>query len=264
MIVAGIRAAARGPRDAFAFNALGISVGGFASELSLAAIQEAIRIDPLYLYPPLNAAELLVYLGRADEALERVDGVLRIEPGMPLALARKALVLIDMGRARDAAALVGPLNQLVSEGRVEPVIVSMIEDGVTLGQGAPEDKRRALDRLVRVNLDAGFYNEYPPVYLWLITHGRVDDTLATLEARARASRVPYDFLRLRPEFAAVAGDPRFQRILDLSRGHFESLLAALERARGRGEFPPFLERPLADLRRKLGLRPNAAGVTPAS
>jgi tetratricopeptide (TPR) repeat protein/predicted Ser/Thr protein kinase len=249
-LVAGLRATAHGPRDPFALNALGLSVNMVSTELALAAMEESSRADPLYLYPTLNAAEALTYLGRLEEALERSDAVLRLEPEISPGLARKALVLIEMGRVDEAAALAARLRQHVKEGRMEPQLVSTIEDAVALHRGDAAAKAAALERLVRANLGASYVSEYPPVYLWLIAHGRTDDVLATMEARARAGRVPYDFLRMRTEFAPLARDPRFERILALSRGHFDRMLRTLDRARERGEFPPFLEQPVAALRKR--------------
>ncbi|MGH9315450.1 MAG: tetratricopeptide repeat protein, partial [Vicinamibacterales bacterium] len=252
-LTAALRATVRGPNDPFAVNSLGHAIFTISSELAFVTMEESSRLDPLYLYPTLNAAEALTYLGRLDEALARSDAILRLEPDMTFGLARKALVLIEMGRTDDAAALVPRLKQHVKEGRMEPLLVSTIEDGVTLRRGNPAAKAEALDRLARANLGASYMNEYPSIYLWLIEHGRKDDVLAAMEARARAGRVPYDFLRMRAEFAPLAQDARFQRILALSRAHFDRLLAILRRAREHGEFPPFLEEPLAALSKKLGV-----------
>ena len=67
-LVYALRAAARGSRDAFAVNGMGIALWSISASLSLASSEEAARLDPLYLYPPLNAAESLVYLYSPQEA----------------------------------------------------------------------------------------------------------------------------------------------------------------------------------------------------
>ena len=51
-LVAALRGATYGPRDAFAVNVVGVALRGNASSLCLASMQEAARLDPLYLYPP--------------------------------------------------------------------------------------------------------------------------------------------------------------------------------------------------------------------
>jgi hypothetical protein len=129
-------------------------------------------------------------------------------------------------------------------------MVALAEDGLALRVGQAQDRARAVDRLSRAPNTLG---EYPPVYLWLDAHGGRDVSLAMLEARATAARVPYDFLRLRPEFTAVAADPRFVRALAASRGHFDRMLATMEQARARGEFPAALDRPLREVLQKLGM-----------
>jgi eukaryotic-like serine/threonine-protein kinase len=258
-IASGLKAAAAGPRDPFAVNLLGGVLSFVTFELAAACAREALRLDPLYLQPAVNAAGALTTLGRPEEAIALVEDVLHLEPGMPHALLQHAHALIELDRTRGAAALAVQLRQLANEGRIDAHVVSVLEDGLTLKGDQPEEHAPALDRLARANLDGGMINVYHPVYLWLIAHDRVDDSLATLEARVRAGRVPHDFLRLRPEFAAVSHHPRFQRALAASHRNFERMLAAFERARQRGEFPAFLERPLADLLKKLA---PEAGSTP--
>ena len=97
-LVAALRAATYGPRDAFAVIGTGIALQSLSSSLALACMQEAARLDPLYRYPPLNASQLLVQLNRPEEALAYAENVLRLEPDMPYALIRKGLALIELGR----------------------------------------------------------------------------------------------------------------------------------------------------------------------
>ena len=85
-LVAALRAATYGPRDAFAVTGIGIALQSLSSSLSLASMQEAARLDPLYRYPPLNASQLLVQLNRPEEALAYAENVLRLEPDMPYGL----------------------------------------------------------------------------------------------------------------------------------------------------------------------------------
>jgi serine/threonine protein kinase/tetratricopeptide (TPR) repeat protein len=249
----GLRAAARGPRDPFAVNGTGIALWGVAVSLALVSMEEAARLDPLYLYPPLNSSELLIYLRRHDEALAQAEAVLRLEPGMPQAFIRKALALIELGRAAEARALVTPLRGLAAEGRVEAPYVAVVEDGITLLDGTNEAKRAALGRLAEWALNPSTFAEYPPVYVWLVRHGRTTEALNALERRARVGRVPYDFLRLTPEFDALASDARYSRILAITRAQFDETLSLLGAAEARGELPAFLRQPLADLLQRLGI-----------
>ena len=120
-------------------------------------------------------------------------------------------------------------------------------------------KRAALDRLERQapNLANPFMN-YPPVLAWLVRHGRTDGALAALERRMEHGQVPYDFLRLSPEFKALARNERFVRSLAIARTQFDETVALLKEADARSELPPFMRQPLADLLRTLGIEHQRA------
>src|SRR5262249_40527584 len=157
----------------FPVNSAGVALQGHATGLSLAAMQEAVRLDPLYLYPSINAAEMLLLLNRSEESLAHVENVLRIEPNMPQALVRKGLVLIDLGRSADLAALIATLQRQVAEGRADAPQVAMVVDGAAMiGENAAA-KRAALDRLEQqaLNLTNPFM-DYPLALKWLARHGR--------------------------------------------------------------------------------------------
>jgi serine/threonine protein kinase/tetratricopeptide (TPR) repeat protein len=252
-LVYALRAATRGPRDAFAINAIGTALWGLASSLALASMEEAARLDPLYLYPPLNASELLVYLNRREEALAYAEKVLRLEPEMPGALIRKALALFELGRAAELSALIPTVQRQASEGRADPEFVSMIRDAAALLAGDAAAKGAALDRLERQVQNPGPFAEYPPVYTWLIRYGRTAGALTALEHRTRKGRVPYDFLRLAPEFKSFATNERFVRALAVARAQFDDTIALLREADARSELPAFLRQPLSDLLRTLGI-----------
>ena len=131
-LVAGLRAASYGPRDAFAVNVVGVSLQGTALFLCLASLEEAARLDPLYLYPRLNVSEMLLQLNRPEESLAHVENVLRIETDMPIALIRKGLALIELGRSADLAALIPTLQRQVAEGRTDAQRVAMVIDGAAM------------------------------------------------------------------------------------------------------------------------------------
>ena len=63
---------------------------------------------------------------------------------------------------------------------------------------------------------------------------------------------PYDWLLIDPRLESLRKDRRFQPILDRSRQQFRELLKLLDAAKTRDEFPQHLEKPLADLRTRLG------------
>jgi tetratricopeptide (TPR) repeat protein len=210
----------------------------------MAAGRESWRLDPLYLYPALNVVVMLAALGRVEEALPMVEEVLRVEPDLPLAVAYRALLLIELGRVREAAEVVKRVEALVGQGRLHSGFL-FIRDGLTL------DSEASLDRLVKWARDPDMSAEYLGVHRWLIQHGRARDVAEILNRRTREHSIPYDYLRLAPGLASLRSEARFQSILTRARGQFEDMLTVLDEARARGEFPQYLEKPLADLRRQL-------------
>jgi TolB-like protein/predicted Ser/Thr protein kinase len=252
-VIASLRAATYAPQDAFAVNTTGIALWGTASSLSLAAMHEAARLDPLYLYAPLNASELLVYLNRPEEGLRYAENVLRIEADMPVAVIRKGLALIELGRSADLAALIPTLRRHVAEGRSDAQQVAVVIDGAAMVGDNAAARRAALNRLEQqaLNLTNPFM-DYPPILAWLVRHGRTEGALAALERRSEHGRIPYDFLRLSPHFKALAASPRFVRALAVARGQFDDTVALLHEADARSELPRFMRQPLADLLSAIG------------
>jgi serine/threonine protein kinase len=250
-LVFALRGAARGPRDAFAVNGLAIAFWSLSASLTLASAEEASRLDPLYLYPLLNASESLIHLNRPEESLANVERVLRLEPQMPGALMRKALALFELGRASELAEVIPIIERQASEGRADPEYVSLVRDSAALLTGQPAAKRAALDRRERQALNPGPWAEYPPVHAWLVRYGRPDAALKVIEERTRRGRVPYDFLRLSPDFKAFATNDRYLEALATARRQFDDTVALLREAEGRSELPPFIRQPLNDLLRTL-------------
>jgi tetratricopeptide (TPR) repeat protein len=259
-LVFALRGAARGPRDAFAVNGMAIAFWSVSASLTLASAEEASRLDPLYLYPALNAAESLIQLNRPEESLAYVEKVLRLEPQMPGALMRKALALFELGRAAELAEIVPIVQRQASEGRADPEYVSLVRDSAVLLTGEVAAKRAALDRIERQALNPGPWAEYPPVHAWLVRHGRLEGALKAIEARTRLGRVPYDFLRQSPDFKPLASDDRYLRALTTARKQFDDAVALVREADGRSELPAFIHQPLGDLLRTLGI----SGGQPAS
>ena len=252
--IAALRAATYGPRDAFAVNAAGVTLQSQAASLTLTCMQEAARLDPLYLYPRLNISEMLAQLNRPAESLAHVENVLRIETDMPIALIRKGLALIELGRSADLAALIPTLQRQVAEGRTDAQRVAMVIDGAAIIGGNAAAKRAALDRLEQqaLNLTNPFM-EYPLVLAWLVRHGRTAGALAVLERYTKLRRIPYDVLRLSPDFEGLATNERFVRALGIARTQFDDTVAVLREADSRSELPAFMRQPLADLLRTVGI-----------
>jgi TolB-like protein/predicted Ser/Thr protein kinase len=260
-LIAALRAATYGPRDAFPVNAAGVALQGTAAWLCLASMQEATRLDPLYLYPRLNVSEMLLQLNRPEESLAHAENVLRIETDMPIALIRKGLALVELGRSADLAALIPTLQRQVAEGRNDAQRVEMLLDGAAMIGRDPAAKRAALDRLEKQALTlANPFIEYPLVLAWLARHGRTAGALAALERHTERGRIPYDFLRLSPDFKPLATNERFVRALAVARAQFDDTIAQLNEADARSELPVFMRQPLTDLLRTLGLNQQRASL----
>ncbi|MEQ1757693.1 MAG: protein kinase [Vicinamibacterales bacterium] len=66
------------PRESFAFNSLGIAAGAFGQrERAVAALRQAIRLDPRFIPPHRNLAANLIALNRFDEAKGVLDDATR-------------------------------------------------------------------------------------------------------------------------------------------------------------------------------------------
>ena len=102
--------------------------------------------------------------------------------------------------------------------------------------------------------------DYPLVLAWLARHGRTAGALAALERHTERGRIPYDFLRLSPDFKALATDERFVRALAIARTQFDDTVALLKEADARLELPPFMRQALADLLRTLGMSQQRASL----
>ena len=258
-LVATLRAATYGPRDAFPANVAAVALQGHAAALCLASVQEAVRLDPLYLYPSINASEMLLLLGRPEESLAYVESVLRVETDMPQALIRKGFTLIELGRSAELAPLIATLQRQVQEGRADAPQVAMVIDGAaTIGRNAAA-KSAALDRLEQQALKlTNPFMDYPLVLKWLARHGRTAGALNVLERHIQRGRIPYDVLRQSPDFKALAANERFIRALGIARAQFVDTVALLREAEARSELPAFMRSSLTELLRTLGISEQRA------
>ena len=120
-------------------------------------------------------------------------------------------------------------------------------------------RRGALDRLEQQALSlTNPFMDYPPILAWLVRHGRTAGALAALEHRTEHGRIPYDFLRLSPDFKPLGTNERFVRALATARAQFDDTVAQLREAEGRSELPPFMRQALSDLLRTLGISDRQA------
>jgi tetratricopeptide (TPR) repeat protein len=253
-----LKGALVGPREAGAHLILGGAL--MSLELNVAANLEARRLDPLYLYPPLNAAMNLRHLGRSAEGLPLADEVLRIEPDMPNAVWEKAMLLINLGRLDEAADFVKRLEKLVAENRASAAELIRTQYALALERGDAKSADAALSEILKTfndprtpSIDLEWISG--EVVPFLARHGKTEVAFQIL-TRATEAGVPltYDWLVLDPYLESLRADARFPKILSRSRARFDETLKKLEQAGERGELPPYLEAALAELVKKHGIR----------
>jgi hypothetical protein len=151
---------------------------------------------------------------------------------------------IDLGRTQEAEVVAKQVDALLAQGRLHSEY-RYILDGLNLDSGA------SLHELAMWARNPNPMVEYLGVHKWLMQHGHAQDVIEILDRRTRKGAIPYDYLRLAPWLASLQNDPRFQSVLKRARGQFEEMLSVLDEARARGEFPQYLETPLAEMRRQL-------------
>jgi DNA-binding winged helix-turn-helix (wHTH) protein/tetratricopeptide (TPR) repeat protein len=256
LLVNGLRAVNSAPR--FPRSHIALAQGLASSRLRLEANHQAARLDPLYLYPPLLASLHLAWLHRTGEALSGLDRVLSIEPDMPFAHMVKALVLMREGRMEEAASLMERLEPMAADGRLNAGWFAGLQDLSIVLQGKSQDAEAALQRLLQVaSGQSPLLHRHAWVgawTVWLAGHGKVHAAGQLLLAQDRSGwTLPYDMIRLSPDFHWLRRDPKYEGIVQRSRAQFEEVVAILDEARSHGELPSYLEKPLADLRAELGL-----------
>ena len=134
---------------------------------------------------------------------------------MPVALIRKGLALVELGRSADLAALIPTLQRHVAEGRSDAQQVAVVIDGAAMVGGNAAAARAALDRLEQqaLNLTNPFM-DYPPILTWLARHGRTAGALAALERRTELGRDP---VRLPAPVAGFQGARRQRAVRPRAR-----------------------------------------------
>lgn len=252
-----LKSTAFGP-SAVAHNTLSNALMVMSPRLRLEAIRESHRLDPLYLYSQMSIADSLYTLQRYSEALPFADEMLRIEPDMPYGLLEKGLILIGLHRLQEAARLLKKSKQQLLQGKIDPVLYQINETGLLIEQN-DSTATESLDNLMKIVEDpqarGGSVRDIclglAPV---LVKNGNKEAALKILIRASDSSNSPaYDWLLLHSDLAPLREDPSFQKVLSRARIQFEQMLSVLQQARSRGEFPKYLEKPLADLLKQLNI-----------
>jgi TolB-like protein len=174
---------------------------------SLRHAHRAETLDPLALPVQLAVGRCHYFAGHQSEALECVQGILRVEPGHPLAAIWLNRILCAMGRFADVLHEV----ETVPAERCRPPMMALAAYALAgLGRG---DEARALARDIRRGFEAG---QFPSIPLLLAavhaSLGDFDTAYAGVEQalERRSSHIPFVS---EPLFAPLRGDPRFPTLL---------------------------------------------------
>jgi tetratricopeptide (TPR) repeat protein len=243
-----LKAAAFGPRDAFAHTRLAGCLMMHSYELSLLAASEGARLDPLVLDAPIFAAIDLNQLNRTDEALTMINVVLDIEPDMLFAQLIKGLILADSGATQAALEIIAKLEPMVAAGRLLPQWPGIFRDIAAYRDAAKAQNTSVLDRLT-LRLAALSRGEHP-FPRWQVTTSGITRLLASrtpdlaldlFETRAAMGIIePYDYLATHPDLNPLREARRFEPLLSTSRRNFEEVLAMVRAAQDRAEAPEYV------------------------
>ena len=265
-----LKGASLDPLGRFALAGVSYGVGSWSLVLSIEAELASTRAHPLYLYPAINAAYELTWMGEAERGITLLDQVLEIEPEMGFARVRKAVALIILGRLEEAEVELEEVGRAVDKGVLPGWAAalprSLLEIERSLEAGRLLDARATMDQLIT----DGVAVDNLDWYAWQFgRRGAVDDAVRLLRMYAETAPVlPYDYLMLTPAFEAARADPRAEEIVTASRRAFEEFVGVVQEARQQGEFPNVLEEPFVDLLGRLGLEDRGApgdrgkGATP--
>ena len=249
MLEHGLRAALFGKRCDECHNALSMALLPHSATLSLETMHIARAIDPLATIAMGNTANVLIYFGRAPEALTLIDSAVAMEPSSPGLLLQKGLVLVELGRVSEAAALLRKITESARQGEWFETTLLTVQHGIlrTTGDDARADAavRKILEFARRPQTGMwtvlAFQLEVVPV---LARSRKIDAAIQLLTVgAARDILPPLDWFVLNPHLAPLHADPRAARLVQLAAERFEETHMLFEQARARGEMPPYLEQP---------------------
>lgn len=143
------------------------------------------------------------------------------------------------------------------EGRVPETFFDRVQLAVALAQKDQEKSDQALTRVMaslesdQASLDDLRTTQYETVP-FLLRDGRREAAVRIMSRCLSRGAVPsFAWLMLHPQLESVRADPRLRDLLQQSRTDFAKLLRVLDDAQRRGDLPPYLVQPLAELRTTL-------------
>jgi Flp pilus assembly protein TadD len=199
------------PHDPGALMVLGVVYANTGLlEDALASFRKAGEAEPLYLYPMTNAAEMLVMMGRLEEAWQENEGAAAIEPDNYSVLQKRAWIRYHQGRLDDAEQIIKYARARISpaEGRGIELIQAWIYSRRGLHAQAQAILKDVKDSaLVHKSLD---------FQMWLAEgwalENQPDKALPVL-ASVVASHPNYPWLARNVNLQSLRGNPAFESLL---------------------------------------------------
>lgn len=232
-------------------------LGASSFRLSLAAVRQGSKANPLVQVGPIFEAICLGALGQVAEGLARLDEVLDIEPDLALAWWTKSVLLSLGDRGTEAFDIVEQrLEAMANGGKLHRAWVNLARDFALLVLAKDQDDADLAEEVVQRMIYAARGED--PFYRWesattdvaghLARFGRTEEALELLLFRSEQGiYLPYDYLLFNPTLEPIRDDPRFQEVLALSRSRFRRMGSILEEARAQEVLPQYLEKPIDDL-----------------
>jgi len=175
-------------------------------EEALEHIREAVRLDPLDLGMNMNLGDFLYFDGRFADSAEQHRKVLAMNPKFFPSQARLAKALACAGDGDGAHAALDTLKE------VAPAPVFLETAAVAHGiLGERDEARTALEDWQKAG--AGYLSPLPVAW----AYGALGDRDAAIEWLEKSidERSPALIVsHVQPAFRSLAGDPRYQKILD--------------------------------------------------
>ncbi len=221
------RAALRLDRGNFMAN---LDTGAFLRSLGLydqafAHLKRAHRFNPLDIQPVIQMAQCLSFMGRHESALRLLKDVVPKAPADRSVLNSYGLILVMTGRWEEAETVIEAISKIDPEGQ-RPVMLP------ALLAAAKGEKERALELLSKLKKLGVVTLELAVAYLFL---GMKDEAIQQIQtgiergfAERRMYFYSYPCLSSNPIFRSLRGDPRFEDILRMQKGHYRRELKPLE------------------------------------
>jgi Flp pilus assembly protein TadD len=171
-----------------------------------AAMQAALRLDPLSSYVQADAGWIAYWAGRLDAAAARCTRTVELEPGSESG--RLCLLFVRIAQADQTAARRAARAMLASKGATSADLAAFDRDAAAGLAAYWSWEIRRLEAVSRRSAHDAFL-----LALAYAQTGRRDEAFRELEI-ARAGRTPWMlWLEVEPRLAALRNDPRWPELV---------------------------------------------------